>query len=249
VSSGTCTADLLNPGQCTINNTLRTGDFQVIKDFVPNPSDPNLSTSVSLSCDSGTPRGPQNATDTQTANFTVTGHSGGSTICTATETLVPGYDASGNPPGTCSATIDVGVCTITNTLRTADFEVRKDFSDDSLDSVPVTLTCVGSQISPPSGFASEASPAQFTVSGYTGDPVCTGTETSVPGGYTSSATCQANLSAGFCTITNTKRIGEFTVFKDFEDDSGQGVTVFLTCNENTIVTPPSGRAEASRSRR
>jgi hypothetical protein len=43
----------------------------------------------------------------------------------------------------------------------------------------------------------------FTVTGYSGDPTCTATESPIPTGYDSTGTCQAALSAGECTITNT----------------------------------------------
>jgi hypothetical protein len=41
------------------------------------------------------------------------------------------------------------------------------------------------------------------VTGFTGNPNCTATESPVPPGYTSSGSCSATLTAGSCTITNT----------------------------------------------
>ena len=83
------------------------------------------------------------------------------------------------------------------------FTVNKDFSDNNPASVTVSLSCASGRVSPASASASEATPASFTVTGFSGDPNCTATESPVPPGYTSSGTCSALLSAGSCTITNT----------------------------------------------
>jgi hypothetical protein len=82
--------------------------------------------------------------------------------------------------------------------------VYKDFTDNNAASVTVSLVCGGgASVSPASAPASEATPAVFTVQGYTGDPVCTATESSVPPGYSSTGTCNATMSVGSCTIVNT----------------------------------------------
>jgi hypothetical protein len=110
-----------------------------------------------------------------------------------------GYDSS----GTCGASMSANECTITNTLRSQQFTVKKDFVPDSDASVNVSLGCTSGQVSPASASASEASPAVFTVTGYLGDPTCTAAEIPIPTGYDSSGNCGASLSAGECTITNT----------------------------------------------
>jgi hypothetical protein len=235
-SSGTCQA-ALSAGQCTITNTLRQAQFQVRKDFVPNSG---ATVSVTLTCASGTvsPAGAQNVTEAAPANWTVSGYTGDPS-CTATENPVPaGYNSS----GTCQAALSVGQCTITNTLRQAQFQVRKDFSPNSGATVSVTLTCASGTVSPAGAQnVTEASPATWTVSGYTGDPNCTATENPVPAGYNSSGTCQAALSAGQCTITNTLREADFRVRKDFSDNSTASVQVTLTCASG-VVTPAGPQA-------
>src|SRR6185503_19747394 len=154
--------------------------------------------SISLSCDSRTvSNSPQNASDETTiggapALFTVTGYTGDPT-CTATETVPAGYTASGTPTGTCQATLtSAGTCTITNTATSASFTVHKVFSDDNAADVSISLSCDSGTVSNSPQNASDettigGAPALFTVTGYTGDPTCTTTET-VPAGYTASGT-------------------------------------------------------------
>jgi hypothetical protein len=237
-STGTCAA-ALSAGECTITNTLRSHQFVVKKDFSDNNS---ASVTVSLSCPGASVSpGSASASEGSPATFTVTGYSGDPT-CTATESPIPtGYNSS----GTCGASLSAGECTITNTLRSHQFVVKKDFSDNNSASVTVSLSCPGASVSPGSASASEASPATFTVTGYSGDPTCTATESPIPTGYNSSGTCGASLSAGECTITNTLRIAQFTVKKDFSDNNSASVTVSLSC-PGASVSPGSGSAsEAS----
>ena len=204
VWGGNCAADgtiTLLPGDnktCTItNDDIPPGQFSVSKDFVPNSG---ASVTVSLSCASGSVSpASASASEASPATFTVTGASGNPS-CTATESPIPtGYTSS----GTCSAALSAGSCTITNTLNTAQFSVNKDFVPNSGTSVSVSLSCASGNVSPASASASEAAPAAFTVTGFTGNPSCTATESPVPTGYTSSGTCSAALTAGSCTITNT----------------------------------------------
>ena len=90
------------------------------------------------------------------------------------------------------------------TVAGAAFNVLKDFIPDSGASVTVSLSCTSGSASPASASASEAVPAAFTVTGFSGDPSCTATESSIPTGYLSSGTCAAALVAGGqCTITNS----------------------------------------------
>jgi Mg-chelatase subunit ChlD len=188
------------------------GQFTVKKDFIPNSG---ASVSVSLNCTSGAVSpASASASEASPAVFTVTGYEGNPT-CTATESPIPtGYDSS----GTCGASLSAGECTITNTLRSAQFVVKKDFIPDSGASVSVSLGCTSGAVSPASGSASEGSPAAFTVTGYEGNPTCTATESPIPAGYDSSGTCAAALSAGACTITNTAMVGSITVVKNVVGD-------------------------------
>lgn len=82
------------------------------------------------------------------------------------------------------------------------FLVRKDFVPDSSASVTASLSCAAGSASPGSASISESSPGVFGIVGFTGDPVCTGTETPIPQGYSSSGTCSAAATTGTCTIVN-----------------------------------------------
>ena len=85
-SSGQCTAGLVTPGGCTITNTLNTAQFVVQKDFSDNNS---ADVTVGLICTSGNVANDDtSASETDPANFTVTGFIVGAT-CTATESPVP----------------------------------------------------------------------------------------------------------------------------------------------------------------
>jgi len=127
---------------------------------------------------------------------------------TVTEDPQTGYTASFS--GDCNSSGHVTLaggdnktCTITNTLNSAPFTVNKDFVPNSGASVTVSLSCASGNVSPASASASEGTPAAFTVTGFSGNPNCTATESPVPPGYTSSGNCSATLTAGSCTITNT----------------------------------------------
>ncbi|MDO8614504.1 MAG: hypothetical protein Q7T33_02055, partial [Dehalococcoidia bacterium] len=240
ISTGNCSANLTT-GECTIVNTLhRIGEFQVLKDFQP---DSAASVSVSLSCGGGgnVSPGSGNASESTPAPFIVTGHTGDPT-CTATEASVPaGYSSS----GTCSAALSVGHCTIVNILNTDEFTVNKDFSDNSAASVTVSLTCASGNVSPASKPASEASPAVFEVTGFTGDPACTATEGTPPPGYTSIGSCSAALSVGHCTIFNNRNERHFLVRKVFSDHVTTSVTVTLACASGSVSPPTRFASEAS----
>src|SRR5207253_5575888 len=80
----------------------------------------------------------------------------------------------------------------------------RDWSSDVCSS-DLSLSCTSGSVANDDTTASEADPANFTVSGYTGDPTCTATEFPVTDGYTSTATCSALLSVGQCTITKIGR--------------------------------------------
>jgi len=165
-----------------------------------------------------------------------------STSCTATESNVPaGYTGSGSPSGTCSASIAVGACTIVNTLNSATFTVKKDFSDKpSTDTTTVNITFSCSPnggTASPSGTqtVSELNPRIYTVTGYTPDPTCTATESPIPAGYSSSGTCAALLSAGTCTIVNNAR-ATVTLTKTYSNSSTSAVAGFtLSCSSGAIT--------------
>ena len=193
--------DLVADGACTITNTLRSAQFAVNKDFIP---DSGAGVTVSLNCSSGTVvTTPLPASETAAAVFSVEGFLEGVT-CTATEVVPAGYI----PDQSDCLNVDLvqdGVCTITNTLRSAEFVVNKDFIPDSGASVSVSLTCSDDTVVTTPLQASEGSPAVFTVTGYTGSPTCTVTET-VPLGWTpdESDCLKVDLvSDGVCTIVNS----------------------------------------------
>ncbi len=243
-SSGTCAAALLPPaGSCTITNTLITNPFIVLKDF----SDGNTAAvTVSVACSSGSVT-PASApvTETSPATFTVSAFSGNPT-CTATESPVPtGYESS----GTCSASLlsPAGSCTITNTLRTAQVVVSKDFIPDDAADVTVSLSCTSGSVANDDPTASEADPANFTVTGFNTGATCTATE-SVPVGYAASGspagTCSAAISTGSCTITNTTS-ATFTVSKDFVPNNPALVTVSLFCVSGSVSPASASASEAA----
>jgi hypothetical protein len=177
--------------------------FTVAKDFVPNSG---ASVTVSLSCPGGTASPPTAAaTEAAPASFTVSGLSSNAS-CTAMESPIPdGYTST----GTCTATLlTVGACTIVNTITTAQFVVNKDFVPDSGASVTVGLSCTSGSVANDDTSASEADPANFTVTGFNTGATCTATET-VPGGYAPDQTgCASRTitdgSNTTCTIINTE---------------------------------------------
>ncbi len=237
-STGTCSA-LLSAGQCTITNTLNSATLTVYKDFVPNNA---ASVSVSVTCTTGTPS-PASGSSSEATPFatTVTGFTTGAT-CTATETVPSGYTA--NQTNCANVAVSHGgthSCTIVNTLNQNAFVVNKDFVPNSGASVSVSISCASGTPVPSSGTASEASPFNTVVSGYTGNPTCTATESPVPTGYTSSGTCNATITVGACTIANTLNTATFTVNKDFVPNSGASVSVSITCTSGT-PSPASGSA-------
>jgi hypothetical protein len=117
-------------------------------------------------------------------------------------------------------------CLFSN-LSALDFEVFKDFQPDNAGSVLVTLTCASGTATAPNN-ADEVTPAAFTVTGFSGDPLCTATESSIPAGYGSSS-CQAALSVGSCTIINSQINATLTVFKDYTPNVGPAVSVSVVC--------------------
>ncbi len=257
-SSG-CTTGVPLPANgsasCTITNTLNSATFTVNKDFSDKPSNDTTTVSVTLNCGGvGTiVTNPTDASEAAPAAFTVTGIPAAGATCTATEGTAPsGYTSSGCTTGVPLPANGSASCTITNAI-TATFTVSKDFSDDASISATVSLACApnggtvtGGNVSANSGTVTEATPRQFTVTGYSGDPTCTATEQPVPG-YTSTGTCNAALIAGgTCTVTNTPRDATITVSKEYSPAGPtDSALVTVTCSSaspNLSVSPSTATA-------
>jgi hypothetical protein len=217
--------------------------FNVNKTFVP--SDPG-SVTVSLSCtDGGVAAATDNtASQTDDANFTVTGFTLNSNpTCTATETGVP----AGYTINSCSATLSVGVCTITNHETTTTFTVNKVYSPSGpLTTVPVTVTCTSGTVTTPAGNSGPGAPFSTVVHHFnlTGS-TCSASET-VPQGYIMTSTCTnvaiSDSTPASCTITNTETTTSFTVNKVYSPANPHpAVPVTVTCTSG-IVTTPAGTA-------
>jgi hypothetical protein len=189
-------------GECTIVNTLTTSQFIVNKDFGPNDL---ASVTITLICTSGTVSNDDPiASEADPANFTVGGFSSGAT-CTATETVPAGYTANEGDCLNVAIPAD-GVCTIVNTLNSAQFVVNKDFVPNSGATVNVTLGCSSGTVANDDPTASEADPANFTVTGFNNGAVCSAGET-VPVGYSANQSDCIGVPVvadGACTIVNTQ---------------------------------------------
>jgi hypothetical protein len=230
---------LLDVGECTISNTLRRANFTVSKVFSGDGPHPE-SVSVSLDCESGTvTESPLLASPDNPAEFEVTGYDGDPN-CTATEEVPYGYDADQDD---CQnvALLDVGACTITNTLRSAEFRVSKVYDgDENTDSVSVSLDCTDGTVTESPLDAAPEADAVFVVTGYEGEPTCTATE-EVPSGYDGDDSDCENVGLvepGACTITNTLRVADFTVYKEYEDESEAPVSVSLECASGEVTESP-----------
>ena len=130
-NQGNCVTVALG-GSCTITNTLNSDTIVVNKNFIPNSV---ATVPVSLACTSGAvTTTPLNASESAPAVFTVTGAAPGAT-CTATETVPLGYTANQLD---CVNVPLHGSCTITDALNSNTVTVRKDFTPNSVATVPVT---------------------------------------------------------------------------------------------------------------
>ena len=101
----------------------------------------------------------------------------------------------------------------------ATLAVKKDFSDDSQGAVKVSVACTnGGTPDQPSQSATEASPAVFTITGFTPGATCTATEDKASGYTPNERDCRnvpiTNGQSRSCTIANTLNSLEFTVHKD-----------------------------------
>ena len=118
-------------------------------------------------------------------------------------------DVDGTNTDPSSLTLRAGetvTCDFTNTLNTGSFTVNKDFSDDSTDSVVMTLSCTDGTITTNDLPATEAAPAIFEVTGAEPGATCTATEAATPGYTQDMSDCQAegrSADGGACTMVNT----------------------------------------------
>ncbi len=241
---------------CTITNTLNQTTWEVDKNY---PQNLGPDVSIDITCPDENIAIVGGFTQTVPANGSLTlaiSHFTPGDTCSVDENPTPtGYVKSQSH----CADDDLLVsspplkCVITNTTQ-ATFEVDKVFSPSSDASVSVTLSCPAG--GPPNGTIETNpmdTPAVFTVTGFTGNPTCTATESPVQG-YAGSGdppgTCAApllepttlSLAFGTCTITNTLRDATFTVAKVYlGSDSTDPVDVTVTCpttdRPNLTVTP------------
>jgi hypothetical protein len=101
-----------------------------------------------------------------------------------------------------SNTITGPICAAAPTSAT--ITVNKDFSPNSVATVPVALTCTSGTVTTTPLMAAEGAPAVFTVTGASPGATCTATET-VPAGYTANeAGCVGVALNGSCTVINTQ---------------------------------------------
>ena len=226
-------------GSCTITNTLNSNTIAVHKDFIPNSV---ASVPVRLTCTSGTVAAtPLGASESIPAIFTVTGANPGTT-CTATETVPLGYTAN---QANCTNVPLGGSCTITNTLNSDTIAIHKDFSPNSVATVPVRLTCTSGTVTATPLNASESTPAIFMVTGASPGATCTATET-VPLGYAANQTNCVNVPlGGSCTITNALNSNTIAVHKDFSPNSVATVPVRLACTSGTVTATPLNASEST----
>jgi len=234
---------LVSDGECTINNMVRSDQFVVQKTYDDGSTVP---VSVSLTCSDGDVTvSPLDAAPGAPAVFEVTGYEGDPT-CTATEVVPAGYDADQTDCVSVALLAD-GTCTIANSLRTAEFTVTKEYSDDNTDPVSVSLECSDGDVTVSPLDAAPGAPAVFEVTGYEGDPTCIATEV-VPAGYDADQTdCDdvALVADGACTIVNTLRTAQFAVEKFYSDDNTDPVSVSLTCSDGTVTASPLDAAPGS----
>jgi hypothetical protein len=222
--------------------------FTVNKTYSDSNTDP---VSVSLTCSDGTVLPPTGmAAPGLPAVFSVNDYDAMATpTCTATEDVPPGYE------GDEADCLDVdllgdGECTIANSVRSATFQVFKDFSPDNASAVPMTLICTSGIVSPATADASEGSPAVFTVTAFDPGTTCTATEVPIPGYVADDTDCQngdliTDGGTTQCTITNTLRSDDFTVNKTYDDGTTDPVSVSLECDNGTVTNSPQDAAPGS----
>jgi len=251
-----CTGRSAAPGgstSCTIVNSPATESFTVFKEY----TDENTAqVAVTLTCtDASVDQATGLAAPGSPAVFNL-GRIGESNHCTATETVPAGYVADQSRcVRVATGRVGENFCRIINTPESGSstFTVHKDFSDDNTAEVQVTLTCTDASIDQASMSASEANPAVFNLSDVADGNVCTATET-VPEGYTpDESDCVAKAAgpdiSGSCQIINTKDSDpiatQFTVRKDFSDESTASVMINLVCSNAGIDQSGKPASEAN----
>ena len=219
--------DALN-GNCTIINTpepISVDFFMVRKDFTDDNPESVL---VGLTCSSGSVvNSPLWISEAVDGVFEIEGAESGAT-CTASELSVPsGYEADETDCQDGDAIN--GGCMIINSPEpvTVDyFTVFKDFSDDDPRSVQVSLSCSSGVVLNSPQFASESTPAVFTIEGASVGSSCVATEDFVPENYVADMTdCQDQDGINqSCTLLNTAVVitEEIIRYANFETGSAPG---------------------------
>ena len=99
--------------------------------------------------------------------------------------------------------------------------------------------------------ASEATPAGFTVTGYTAGATWHRDRSPIPLGYSSTGTCADTIvgapsGTGACTITNTLNSATFTVSKDFVPNDPPAWAVSLSCTSGSPTPASTSASEGHR---
>ena len=232
---------------CTITNAPTSGTITVSKDMIPDNATP---VTVTVTCTSGNvaPSAAQPVTEGTPVVWTITAFATSAT-CSATET-------SGMPAGysednaDCQSKLMVNGgnvnCTITNT-STLTFQVSKDFTDDSVATVQVTLTCTSGTISPNGATPrnlTEAAPVSYTITAALAGATCTATETGQASGYDTTGNCTNGASDGGCIITNTLRTTTVTIDMDFTDNNPMDVTFAYSCTSGVMTNIDTTASES-----
>ena len=228
---------------CTITNTLNTATFKTYKQY--SPAGPTASSTMKLDCtgtafDDLKQAAPGAGNE---ATFNLSGFDNGTLTCSITEDPVPnGYTASYGVGCKNVAIADDGnySCTVTNTLNTATFVVRKQYSDSNTNAVSVKLECQSGTIAGPNPKnASPSTPASFNVSGFNTGDTCDASENPVPAGYAQNNTDCQDVPIGTdndCTIQNVTALTLVTQGGcTFDRDTSRSLRQFPL-----VFTPDSG---------
>jgi hypothetical protein len=202
------------------------------------------SVSVTVACDSGAViEGAQLVSTASPKTWNIQGYTT-TPNCTATESPIPaGYTASGTPPGTCEGTAP-GNCTITNTQQPGTIIVQKTTSPAG-DPQSFTVNLTGPVND--TGSITDAIDETFS-------PLPAGvynlSEVLPPDWQAGPASCSdsspvnaIDLAAGetvTCTFENIYNpvfgVASFQVFKDFDDDSPDDVSISLVCTPGAVFS-------------
>jgi len=171
---------------------------------------------------------------TLTIALTVSGAAGAATDAITIEAHVSALEEDDSETNNDFATEHTSIRTQAN------FQVSKDFSDDSTAGVTVQLSCSGGQVDPPI-VVTEGPLGGLGVVEFPAGTSCTVTET-VPAGYSASYApgCTidpivSNLGNYPCLITNTQSPVQLVVNKTFTDGNTADVTIDLDCGAGTVT--------------